>query len=95
MVILRSIFFREHARRIEVILLDMTLPGPGGREIVAEAVRLKPGIRVILTSAYSHEIVEGSMTAPKIRGFMKIRGFIRQPVRFVDLLQTLRSSLST
>jgi CheY-like chemotaxis protein len=79
---------REHGRRIDAILLDMTLPGPGGREIVAEAANVKPEIRVILTSAYSHEIIDGSMTAPQIRGF------IRKPFKLVDLLKTIRSSLS-
>jgi two-component system, cell cycle sensor histidine kinase and response regulator CckA len=45
--------FREHGRRIDAILLDMTLPGPSGHEIIAEAAKLKPEIRVISTSAYS------------------------------------------
>jgi PAS domain S-box-containing protein len=80
--------FREHGRGIDAILLDMTLPGAGGREIVAEAARLKPEIRVILTSAYSHEIIEGSITAPQISDF------IRKPFKFEDLLKILRNALS-
>jgi CheY-like chemotaxis protein len=80
--------FRKHGRRIDAILLDMTLPGPYGPEIVAEAAKLKPEIRVILTSAYSHEMIEGSMTAPQICGF------IRKPFKLIDLLKIIRSSLS-
>jgi hypothetical protein len=43
---------------------------------------------VILTSAYSQEMIEGSMGAPQIRSFL------RKPYRFGDLLKTLQSSLS-
>jgi len=81
-------FLRRHGRRIDAILLDMTLPGPSGREIVAEAAKVRPEIRVILTSAYSQEIVEGTITAPQIHGF------IRKPFTFVDLLKIIRSALS-
>jgi nitrogen-specific signal transduction histidine kinase/CheY-like chemotaxis protein len=79
---------REHGRRIDGILLDMTLPGPGGRAIVAEAATLKPEIRVILTSAYSPDMFQGSMTAPQICGF------IRKPFSLLHLSKIIQSSLS-
>ena len=63
----------------------MTIPGTPSSEVVAETVKVMPQIRVILTSAYSQEMIEGSMTAPQIRGF------IRKPFQFVDLLKTIRS----
>jgi PAS domain S-box-containing protein len=80
---------RAHGTRIDTVLLDMTLPGPSTREIIAAAVNAKPDIRVILTSAYSREIIEASMSAPQIRSF------IRKPFQFGDLLEVLRSSLSS
>jgi PAS domain S-box-containing protein len=80
---------RAHGTRIDAVLLDMTLPGASSREIIAEAANAKPDIRVILTSAYSREIIEGSMSAPQIRSF------IRKPFQFGDLLEALRSSLSS
>jgi CheY-like chemotaxis protein/two-component sensor histidine kinase len=81
--------FREHGHRIDSILLDMTLPGLGSREIVAEAAKIKPEIAVILTSAYSQEMIEGSINAPQIRGF------IRKPFSFADLLKIIRSPSSS
>jgi CheY-like chemotaxis protein len=78
---------REHGAGIDAILLDMTLPGPSSREILAEAAQVKPEIRVILTSAYSREMIEGSVSEPQIHSF------IRKPFQFEDLLKTLRSSL--
>ena len=75
-----------HGPRIDRILLDMTIPGTPSSEVVAEAAKVMPQRKVILTSAYSKEMIEGFMTAPQIRGF------IRKPFQFVDLLKTIRSS---
>ena len=50
-------------------------------------MNVKPDIKGILTSAYSHEMIANSMTAPQIHSF------IRKPFRFEDLLKTLRNSL--
>jgi PAS domain S-box-containing protein len=79
---------RADGVKIDVILLDMTIPGASCREVVAEAAHAKPNIKVILTSAYSQETIDGEMNAPQVHGF------IRKPFRLRDLLQTLRSSLS-
>jgi PAS domain S-box-containing protein len=79
---------RANGRRIDVILLDMTIPGASSHEVVAEAANVRPDIGVILTSAYSQEMIEGSMNAPQIRAF------IRKPFQLEDLLKTFRHSLS-
>ncbi len=75
--------------KIDVVLLDMTVPGATSHQIIAEAVKAKPDIKVILTSAYSQEMIASSMSAPQIHTF------IRKPFQFDDLLRTLRSSLSS
>jgi DNA-binding NarL/FixJ family response regulator len=80
---------RANGRRIDVILLDMTIPGASSREIVAEAANVRPDVKVILTSAYSQEMIAGAMSPPQIRSF------IRKPFEFGDLLKTLRSSMSS
>jgi CheY-like chemotaxis protein/two-component sensor histidine kinase len=82
-------FLRGDGAKIDVVLLDMTMPGASSREIIAEAVNAKPDIKLILTSAYSQEMIASSMSAPQIHSF------IRKPFQFADLLKTLRSSLSS
>ena len=72
-----------------MVLLDMTLPGASSREVVEAAANVRPNIRVILTSAYSQAMIEGSMRAPQICGF------IRKPFELGELLKMLRSSLSS
>jgi two-component system cell cycle sensor histidine kinase/response regulator CckA len=74
---------------IDLILLDMTIPGASSHEVLAEAVKARPGIRVILTSAYSQE-----MLTPRISG-PQIDGFIRKPYRLADLVQILRKASSS
>jgi two-component system, cell cycle sensor histidine kinase and response regulator CckA len=77
---------RANVRKIDVILLDMTIPGASSEEIVVEATRARPNVPVILTSAYSQEMV--TMSAPQVRDF------IRKPFGLEDLTKTLRRTLS-
>jgi PAS domain S-box-containing protein len=74
-----------HGDKIDVILLDMTIPGASSHEVVAEAAIVRPDIKVILTSAYSREMIEGT------KGLPQVRAFIRKPFQIADLLMTLRS----
>jgi two-component system, cell cycle sensor histidine kinase and response regulator CckA len=79
---------RANGDRIDVILLDLTIPGASSREVAAEALQARPGIKVILASAYSPEMVTPPMSPSEIRGF------IRKPFQLGDLVQTLRNAVS-
>jgi PAS domain S-box-containing protein len=79
---------RAHEERIDVILLDMTIPGASSREVLAEAGHVRPDIKVIVTSAYSREMVAHSLDEPHIQGF------IRKPFLLDDLVQLLSDTLS-
>jgi signal transduction histidine kinase/CheY-like chemotaxis protein len=80
---------REKRSGIDAILLDATLPGPSTNEIVRCAALAHPDIQVILTSAFSEEMVRSKVSAPQIRGF------IRKPFQLEDLVKTLRAALSS
>ena len=81
---------RANVGKIDVILLDMTIPGATSYEVVAEAAQARPDATIVLTSAYSQEMLTLPMSAPQIWGF------IRKPYRLEDLVQKLRSaSLAT
>jgi two-component system cell cycle sensor histidine kinase/response regulator CckA len=75
--------------KIDVMLLDMTIPGASSAEVVAEATKARPDIKVILTSAYSQKMIEGAMNLPRIQSF------IRKPFQFEDLVRALRSALAS
>jgi CheY-like chemotaxis protein len=79
---------RVNASRIDMMLLDMTIPGASSQEVIEEAARSRPEIRVILTSAYTQEMV-----APSVN-FTQVRGFIRKPYELRNLVETLRNAYS-
>jgi signal transduction histidine kinase/DNA-binding response OmpR family regulator len=46
---------------IEILLTDLGLPGMNGRQLLEEALRLKPELKVIIASGYSTENQEGGL----------------------------------
>jgi CheY-like chemotaxis protein len=80
--------FRARKNSIDVILLDMTIPGASSREVVLEAGKIRPDIRIVLTSAYSRSVAP-SLDVPQIKGF------VRKPFQIDELVQLLRATLST
>ena len=79
---------RTNRARIDLILLDVTIPGASSAEVVAEAARAQPAPKVILTSAYSQE------TLPPPMNSCEVSGFIRKPFRLGDLVHTIRNARS-
>jgi DNA-binding NtrC family response regulator len=79
---------RANAHKIDLILLDLTIPGASSREVVAAAVQVRPDIRVIMTSAYSQEMIEGIVSAPQVRNF------IRKPFQLGDLVKTIENAFT-
>ncbi len=74
--------------KIDVILLDMTIPGASSRDVASEALRIQPDIKIVLTSAYSEEMVRTTM------GSTLIHHFIRKPFEFSSLVQVLKATLN-
>jgi PAS domain S-box-containing protein len=79
---------RAHGSRIDMMLLDVTFPGPSIHEVIEEYGRVRPEAKVILTSAYSEEMTTRTITAPQICGF------IRKPFHLTELITMIRGVLS-
>ena len=79
---------RTHLHDIDVVLLDVTLPGISSRDILEEAQRTRPSLKVILSSAYDKKTVEASFSG------LRITHFIRKPFQLVDLASMLQEALS-
>jgi PAS domain S-box-containing protein len=73
---------------IDAMLLDVTLPGASSREVFEEAKRLRPGMVVILTSAYSREHATASFDG------CTVEYFIRKPFGADSLIALLRDALA-
>jgi PAS domain S-box-containing protein len=74
---------RTHKDDIDVILLDVTLPGRSSREVFEEVQRLRPGLKMILTSAYGKETVDATFAGSRVEYF------IRKPFQLGDLMRML------
>lgn len=80
---------RASAREIDLMLLDLTIPGAPSDEVLAEVERVRPNIKVILTSAYSEE------KANSIAQTSQVCGFVRKPFQFEKLVQTVSNVLTS
>ena len=70
-----------------MLLLDVSLPGVPSREVLAEAKRLRPAMRVIVTSAYGEDFAATSLGG-------HVERFIRKPYSLGDLVVLVRQTLS-
>ncbi len=74
---------RRHREDIDVILLDISLPGAPSQEVYEEAERQKPGLPVIVTSAYNKSTAAASLGRT-------VERFLRKPFKVQDLVEMIR-----
>jgi two-component system, cell cycle sensor histidine kinase and response regulator CckA len=79
---------RERWRDLTAILLDITLPGASSADVFAEARRLRPDIKVVVTSAYGRTKVDECFPG------MEIDAFIRKPYRLAELAALMSAVLT-
>ncbi len=80
--------FRTEAPLVDLVLLDMTMPHLNGEETFREMRRLRPDVKVILSSGYNEMDAAGRFAGKGLTGF------IQKPYRPVDLIARVRSALS-
>jgi PAS domain S-box-containing protein len=78
--------FRTHASEIDAVLLDMTLPGMSGPEVLAALRCIRPDVRVILTTAYSQETALAAIEGEHSWAY------IQKPYQFSELTTLLRDA---
>ncbi len=79
--------FRQHADRIDVVLLDMNMPGMSG-EAVFEGLRsINPKVRVIVSTGYSEqEAALRFANAP-------LAGFVHKPYTATSLVEKIGAAI--
>jgi two-component system, cell cycle sensor histidine kinase and response regulator CckA len=82
-------FLHDKSGRIDVLFLDMTIPGCSSHQVLSEAVQAYPQVKVILTSAYGEEMVRANLSGPQICGF------VRKPFQIGTVISMLRNALSS
>jgi PAS domain S-box-containing protein len=77
--------FAEGWREIDVVILDMVMPGMGGPAAFAALQRIDPRVRVLLLSGHS---IDGEAQALIDKG---ARGFLEKPFEAAILLETVET----
>jgi signal transduction histidine kinase len=81
--------FTAERGKIDLVILDMIMPGLNGLETLKRLREVAPDIRVLLSSGYSPE---GTRAEALERGAV---GFIHKPYRVADLSTAVRGALSS
>ena len=78
---------REKMDELDLVVLDLGMPGMGGHKCLREIMALNPEKKVIIASGYAgDDQVRNSLEAGA-------QGFVAKPYHMRDLLQTVRSVL--
>ena len=79
---------RSNGDRIRLVVLDLGMPGMSGEETLPHLRRLRPDLKVIVSSGYSE--------AEALRLFhgARVSGFIQKPYTFRDLARAVKSALA-
>jgi CheY-like chemotaxis protein len=76
---------RTHGDRIDLVILDLSMPGLGGVETLRRLREADPEVSVVLSSGFAEE-----EAVAQLRG-MTLSGFLQKPYRMKDLVQAVDS----
>ena len=77
--------FKEHRERISLILLDLSMPGMSGREVLSELRSIDPQVNVVILTGYSM-LNEELMTSEMV---------VQKPFDQNDLAHKVRAALES
>jgi CheY-like chemotaxis protein len=75
--------FRQHIDEIDLVILDLSMPGMSGEEVLKRLWQLKPGLAVTLLSGYDQHEVTRRM------GSDHVLSFLQKPYSMDGLLQEI------
>ena len=76
--------YAAHRGEVSLVILDLIMPGMGGKRCLEEILRMNPDSRVLLASGYSSDGFTPDDTGTGARGF------IRKPYNAKDILAAIR-----
>jgi len=63
--------FRQHQNEINIVILDLTMPGMDGEACFREIRRIKPDVKIVLSSGYSKSEVTDRFIGKGLTGFVQ------------------------
>ncbi len=79
--------YREHKNRIDMVILDLIMPGMGGALCLQALVEINPKVKVLIASGYS---AEGEHEKAIASG---ARAFLQKPYELHEMLEAVRRAL--
>ncbi|MFH1138845.1 MAG: PAS domain S-box protein [Pseudomonadota bacterium] len=79
--------FEARLNEIDLVVMDMTMPGMGGRRCLVEMLALSPEAKVLMVSGYPDEARVREILAAGAKGF------VAKPYRQSDMLRHVRLTL--
>lgn len=76
--------YADHKNAIALIILDLIMPGMGGKQCMTEILKLDPAAKVLISSGYTMDDPKRDAT------LSKARGYIPKPYNFREMLRTIR-----
>ncbi len=74
--------------KVDIVLLDLNMPGMGGYRCLQELLKLDPAVKVLIVSGHSEFDVNRDKLAESAMGI------VRKPYHLIDLAQKIREVLS-
>ncbi|MFP4398176.1 MAG: response regulator [Desulfonatronovibrio sp.] len=79
--------YRKYQQKIDLILMDLNMPGMGGHKCLQELLKIDPSVNVIIASGYTaNSRVQDVFLAGA-------KGFIGKPYQLAELLVKIRETL--
>ncbi|RPI79767.1 MAG: PAS domain S-box protein [Desulfobacteraceae bacterium] len=79
--------YKEQNKKIDLVILDMIMPGMGGAEVYKHLKKLRPDVKILLASGYS-------LNSQAFQLLKKgCQGFIQKPFTIQNLSQKIREIL--
>lgn len=79
--------YLKNMDEVSLVILDLIMPGMGGKKCLEELLRIKPGLKVVIASGYSSE--DDAKTAMESGA----RGYISKPYNVKNMLKEVREVL--
>ena len=79
--------YRKRKNEIDLIIMDLIMPGMGGKKCLGKIIKIDPGAKIIIASGYSDD----EHTKEIFR--LGARGFLRKPYDISQLLKVIRNAL--
>ena len=79
--------FRNNSDRVDLVLMDLGMPGMGGRKCFEALREMKPRLKIVITSGYALEEPERVLVSSGMAAY------VSKPYVLKDLLHTIRTVL--